>query len=310
MPKFKVQEPPPNWRERTATLITWYSGVARLTTRDGSGSAPNVSRSDLKRRKASARKIVKSMKALPPPTGTSRHMAAQMIQWLGNSGVELAFGMLHSLFQYPTLLRAKGETAKQEQARAQIKNIERALHRFAHDNGFYPSTGQGLHALVWCPENGRAPENWQKGGYLDFLPDDPWGNPYIYHSVGKHSYVVDWEAPEFHLGVQALMQGYYVTLNSEAAAVDSEGTERRRGRPRDRQDDHLIGSFDALFWRGTGDHCSPVIALFRNAILPDKPPLDGRGIRERLKKMTAAGITGKHREQNRPPNARGDRRGR
>ncbi len=227
-------------------------------------------------------------------------MADQMIQWLGDSGVELAFGMLHSWFQYPTLLRAKGETAKQEQARAQLKNIERALHRFEHDNGFYPSTEQGLHALVWCPENGRVPQNWRKGGYLDYLPDDPWGNPYVYSSVGKRSYAVDWESPEFHLGVQALMEGYYGILKSEAAVIDSEGTERRPGPPRDRRDDNLIGSLDALFRSRAGDHCTPVIALFRNAILPDKPPLDGRRVRERLKKMAAAGIIGNLRGQNRP----------
>jgi len=57
------------------------------------------------------------------------------------------------------------------------------------DNGVFPTTEQGLDALVRRPGVGRLVPNWPEGGYLDKqeVPRDPWGNPYIYISPGQHS---------------------------------------------------------------------------------------------------------------------------
>ena len=67
-----------------------------------------------------------------------------------------------------------------------IRAIESALNLYRLDNGVYPSTEQGLQALVQKPESGNIPRNWKSGGYLDHLQKDPWGNDYQYISPGTH----------------------------------------------------------------------------------------------------------------------------
>jgi general secretion pathway protein G len=81
------------------------------------------------------------------------------------------------------------EEARKVKARLQIENLESALKIFKIDNGFYPSTEQGLTALVQKPETGRIPQNWREGGYLEkgSLPKDPWGNDFKYMSPGIHN---------------------------------------------------------------------------------------------------------------------------
>ena len=74
------------------------------------------------------------------------------------------------------------DEARRTKALADIKGIEEALHLFKLDNGFYPTTDQGLQALVTRPSNAR---NYNPDGYLDKLPIDPWGNPYAYFSDGQ-----------------------------------------------------------------------------------------------------------------------------
>jgi general secretion pathway protein G len=86
--------------------------------------------------------------------------------------------------------RVVGETdkARYEQAKVQMRILEDALKRYKLDNGLYPTTEQGLEALVRKPATGLVPRNWQEGGYLDKtqIPTDPWANPYIYISPGQH----------------------------------------------------------------------------------------------------------------------------
>jgi general secretion pathway protein G len=67
-----------------------------------------------------------------------------------------------------------------------------ALKMYWLDNGRYPTTGQGLKALVRLPEEGPIPANWKEGGYIESLPLDPWGNPYQYLSPGIHGEVDVW----------------------------------------------------------------------------------------------------------------------
>ena len=83
-------------------------------------------------------------------------------------------------------LIGRTDDARVAEARLQIKNFETALKLFKMDNGFYPSTEQGLAALIAKPETGQTPMNYKEGGYLEKkkLPLDSWGNPYVYISPG------------------------------------------------------------------------------------------------------------------------------
>ena len=83
-------------------------------------------------------------------------------------------------------IAGRPEEARRAKAAVQIKQIEGALNLFKIDNGFYPSTDQGLEALTAMPETGEIPKNWKEGGYLKKVPTDPWGNPYLYLSPGEH----------------------------------------------------------------------------------------------------------------------------
>lgn len=80
------------------------------------------------------------------------------------------------------------EDARRTQAKVQIETFETALKMYKLDNGSYPSTEQGLQALVEAPTTGRLPRNWREGGYLEKgrIPKDPWKNDYIYLSPGFH----------------------------------------------------------------------------------------------------------------------------
>ena len=80
------------------------------------------------------------------------------------------------------------DKAKKLKARMQIESIGTALKMYKLDNGNYPSTEQGLQALVEPPSSGDVPKNWRKGGYLEKgkVPKDPWGNDFVYLSPGIH----------------------------------------------------------------------------------------------------------------------------
>ncbi|OPL13369.1 MAG: type II secretion system protein GspG [delta proteobacterium MLS_D] len=79
-------------------------------------------------------------------------------------------------------IMSRPEEARQTKARIQIQSIETALRLYKLDNGDYPSTEQGLQALVEPPQVGELPRRWREGGYLEGrrMPTDPWGNDYVY----------------------------------------------------------------------------------------------------------------------------------
>lgn len=80
------------------------------------------------------------------------------------------------------------DEARVTEAKVQVKNLETALKLYKLDNGYYPSSEQGLEALVEKPATGKVPDDWREGGYLEQsrVPKDPWGNPYVYVSPGLH----------------------------------------------------------------------------------------------------------------------------
>jgi len=69
-------------------------------------------------------------------------------------------------------------------ARQDIATIVQALKLYRLDNHRYPTTEQGLAALIAKPESGPPASGWKAGGYLDKLPKDPWGTPYQFLSPG------------------------------------------------------------------------------------------------------------------------------
>ncbi len=85
-------------------------------------------------------------------------------------------------------IMGKPEEAKRTKAALQIQGIETALKLYKLDNGMYPSTEQGLQALVEPPEAGKLPPKWRNGGYLEKkkVPLDPWKNEFAYLSPGVH----------------------------------------------------------------------------------------------------------------------------
>ena len=81
------------------------------------------------------------------------------------------------------------DEAKIVKAKTDIRAIKAALDLYKLDNYNYPSTDQGLDALVNRPTGNPEPRNYKEGGYLDRIPNDPWGNPYRYLSPGEHGAV-------------------------------------------------------------------------------------------------------------------------
>ncbi len=81
-------------------------------------------------------------------------------------------------------LMGRTDDARITAARQDISTLMQALKLYKLDNQRYPTTEQGLQALISKPTNGPAAPNWKTGGYVDKLPNDPWGNPYQYMSPG------------------------------------------------------------------------------------------------------------------------------
>ncbi|MFN5512582.1 MAG: type II secretion system major pseudopilin GspG [Burkholderiales bacterium] len=77
---------------------------------------------------------------------------------------------------------SRPDEARAIAARQDIAQVMQALKLYRLDNGRYPSTEQGLQALVTRPSSGPAADNWKS--YLDKLPKDPWGRPYQFLSPG------------------------------------------------------------------------------------------------------------------------------
>ena len=78
------------------------------------------------------------------------------------------------------------DAARITKAKQDIRTLESALNLYKLDNYVYPSTDQGLEALVSKPSGSPEAPNWKQGGYMDRLPKDPWGREYQYLNPGVH----------------------------------------------------------------------------------------------------------------------------
>lgn len=85
-------------------------------------------------------------------------------------------------------IMGRTEDAKINHTRLQVRSLETALKLYKFDNGVYPTTEQGLRALIEKPETGTIPKSWRKGGYMEKgkIPKDGWRNDFIYLSPGAH----------------------------------------------------------------------------------------------------------------------------
>jgi general secretion pathway protein G len=77
------------------------------------------------------------------------------------------------------------DQARKIKAKQDIRALEAALNLYKLDNFVYPTTDQGLEALVEQPSSPEPP-NWKAGGYVDRLPKDPWNQDYLFLSPGEH----------------------------------------------------------------------------------------------------------------------------
>jgi len=84
------------------------------------------------------------------------------------------------------------DKARAVKARQDIQALETALNMYRLDNQVYPSTNQGLEALVERPSGRPEAPNWKDGGYIERLPRDPWGRDYLYLNPGVHGDVDIW----------------------------------------------------------------------------------------------------------------------
>jgi general secretion pathway protein G len=85
-------------------------------------------------------------------------------------------------------IMGRPDEARRAKARMQVDGMETALKLYRLDNGAYPTTEQGLPALVEPPASGPLVQSWRQGGYLEKskVPKDPWGNDFVYMSPGAH----------------------------------------------------------------------------------------------------------------------------
>ncbi|MCB1677124.1 MAG: type II secretion system major pseudopilin GspG [Halioglobus sp.] len=114
--------------------------------------------------------------------------------------VLVIMGLLISVVA-PTVLN-RADEARVQKAQADFKAIETALKIYRLDNYVYPTTEQGLAALVERSNLDPEPRNFKEGGYLPELPFDPWGRPYLYLSPGEHG-----EVDLYTLGADGLSGG-------------------------------------------------------------------------------------------------------
>jgi len=110
-----------------------------------------------------------------------RHSGFTLIEVLV---VVVILGLLAALI-VPRIMDRPDE-ARVVAAKSDISAIASALKLYRLDNGSYPTTEQGLQALVKKPSTGDIPPNWKQGGYLERLPKDPWGTDYQYLSPGVY----------------------------------------------------------------------------------------------------------------------------
>ncbi|MEX0899970.1 MAG: type II secretion system major pseudopilin GspG [Gammaproteobacteria bacterium] len=118
------------------------------------------------------------------------HMANRGFTLIEIMVVVVILGIL-AAFIVPRVMD-RPDAARITKVQNDVRAIESALNMYRLDNYRYPSTEQGLQALVSKPSGQPEPRNWNSGGYLGSLPRDPWGNPYQYLNPGVRGAIDVW----------------------------------------------------------------------------------------------------------------------
>ncbi|PKH22437.1 type II secretion system protein GspG [Enterobacterales bacterium CwR94] len=116
---------------------------------------------------------------MPSPAAAQRQRGFTLLEIMV---VIVILGILASLV-IPSLMGNK-DRADHQKAVSDIVTLENALDMYKLDNGRYPTTEQGLKALVTAPTLAPLPRNYRSDGYIRRLPQDPWGNDYRLISPG------------------------------------------------------------------------------------------------------------------------------
>jgi general secretion pathway protein G len=87
-------------------------------------------------------------------------------------------------------IMGRTDDARRTKALADLASLGQALNLYRLDNGAYPTTDQGIAALAERPTSPPVPKAWRAEGYVDRLPVDPWGNPYVYVLAAPQRYAL------------------------------------------------------------------------------------------------------------------------
>ncbi len=98
--------------------------------------------------------------------------------------VVVILGIL-AAFIVPKII-GRPDEAKVAKVKSDVQALQTAMDLYRLDNGRYPTTEQGLRALVEKPSSDPIPTGWRTGGYIQKLNDDPWGRVYLYTNPGEH----------------------------------------------------------------------------------------------------------------------------
>lgn len=129
-----------------------------------------------------------------------RHGQQQGFSLIEIMVVLVIMGLLISIVA-PTVLN-RADDARVQKAQADFKAIETSLKIYRLDNYVYPTSEQGIEALVSPSQINPEPRNFKDGGYLTEIPLDPWGRPYLYLSPGENG-----EIDIYSLGADGLSGG-------------------------------------------------------------------------------------------------------
>lgn len=120
----------------------------------------------------------------PPPPSRARRPGEAGFSLLELMVVVVILSIL-ALVIVPRVID-RPDQARAARAQSDIAAIASAINLYRLDNFRYPTTEQGLSALVEKPQTDPLPPNWASSGYMDRVPQDPWGRPYLYLQPGVH----------------------------------------------------------------------------------------------------------------------------
>jgi general secretion pathway protein G len=167
--------------QRLNVIIALYNAAARFTLKERQQVMQMLSKRVGSAQCVSAQLAGSSPVSAVPRARTRRQRGFTLIEVMV---VIAILGILAALI-VPKIM-SRPDEARRVAAKQDIATVMQALKLYRLDNGRYPTQDQGLTALVKKPDTDPVPNNWKDGGYLERLPNDPWGAPYQYLIPGAH----------------------------------------------------------------------------------------------------------------------------